>query len=441
MKEIIEIALKKGLNEAEVYQSDTVSQEVSFENNNLKNISTLQNSGIGIRGIHNNKIGVCSVTHESDIEKSLDTLVDSSQFSEPKEFDFSKPSKFASPKVYDKSIEKVNVDILVSDGEKIIEKIGQYDKDITVDISFSSDISTTIINNSFGMSGEYRKSAFAAYISGKLIEGTSFIETDCYKYGIDSNYDIDTLVNTFIERIKLARNEVGFESGITNILFTPKALKGILATVSEGVNGNAVEKGISPLCGRIGETIFDERFTLIDDATLDDHVGSMPFDDEGTPTMRNYLIKDGVLKSYVHSLKTAAKTNSQPTGNGIRGSYDSPPYPSINNMIIEPGKVSFEEMLEMMGTGIIIDEILGLQMNNLLNGDFGGNISLGFKVENGKIDGRVKNVVFNSNIYKLLKDDLMAFSNLKYTHPIVNSIFAAKKQPCALFKGINVTIK
>lgn len=441
MKEIIEIASKKGLSEAEVYQSDSVSQEVSFANNNLKNISTLQNSGIGIRGIHNNKIGVCSVTHEADIEKALGVLIDSSQFSEPKEFDFSKPSKYASPKVYDNSIEKVNVDKLVSDGEKIIEKIGQYDKDIAVDIIFSSDIDTTRINNSFGMNGEYKKSSFAAYISGKLIEGTSFIETDCYKYGIDANYDVDTLVDTFVERIKLARNEVGFESGNTNILFTPKALKDILTTVTQGVNGNAVEKGISPLCGRIGETIFDEKFTLIDDATLDNQVGSMPFDDEGTPTCKNYLIKSGVLKSYVHSLKTAVKTNSNPTGNGTRGSYDTPPSPSINNMVIEPGKVSFEEMLQMMGNGIIIDDIMGLSMNNLLNGDFGGNIYLGFKVEKGEIIGRVKNAVFNSNIYKILKNDLIALSNLDYTHAVVNSIFAAKKQPCALFKGINVTIK
>lgn len=441
MKEIIENAIKKGLSEVEVYQSNLESQEVSFENNNLKNISTVQNSGIGIRGIYNNKVGVCSVTHEADIEKGLDSLIDSSQFSEPKEFDFAKPSKYASPKVYDKSIEKLDINRFVSDGEKIINKIHDYDKDITVDVSFSIDIDTTRINNSFGANGEYKKSAFAAYVGGKIIEGTSFIETYSYKQGIDANYNIDELINTFIERIKLARNEVGFESGVTNILFTPKAFKNILMTVTQGVNGNSVEKGISPLCNKIGQTIFDDRFTLIDDATLDNQLGSMPFDDEGTPTSRNYLIKNGVLKSYVHSLKTAAKTNSQPTGNGVRGSYDAPPSPSINNMIIEPSKTSFEEMLEMMGTGIIIDEILGLQMSNLLNGDIGGNISLGFKVENGKIIGRVKNAVFNSNIYKILKDDLMALSNLNYTHPIVNSIFTVKKQPCALFKGINVTIK
>lgn len=441
MNRIIEVAKNKGITEIEVFHKNTVSEEVKFENSNLKNISSSQNSGLGIRGAYNNKIGICSITHEEEIDKALNSLVESSQYSDSKEFEFSKPAQYSFPKIYSDSVEKISIDGLVKDGETIIDKIKQYDKDVLVNVSFQKDVELVEINNSWGLEGKYKKSAFIAYVSGRVIDGTSFIETDCYKYGIDSEYDVDTLVNTFIERMKCARQESSLDSGKTNILFTPKAFKDILTTVSRGVNGTEIEKGISPLCNRLGEAIFDERFTLTDDATIDNNLGSKPFDDEGVPTKRNYIIQNGVLKSYIHSLRTASKTNSQPTGNGSRGSYDSPPAPSFNNMIIEPGNASFDELLSKMGNGIIIDEIMGLSMNNLLNGDFGGNVHLGFKVENGKIQGRIKNVVFNSNIYKILKNDLLGISDLNYKHPIINSVFSAKKQPCALFKDINITIK
>ena len=441
MNKIIDIASNKGLKEVEVYHKDVTSKEVRFENNNLKNINTTQNSGIGLRGIYDNKLGTCSITHDFDGEKIVDKLIESSKYSEPKIFEFPKPSEYSFPKMYDSSVEKVEVNKLVVDGQEMVNKIHQYDKNVLVTVSFGSDIDYTNITNSFGVKGEYKKSIFMAYLSGQVIDGTSFIETSCYKYGIDGLYDINAIVNTFIERLKIIRQEVGYSSQKTNVMFTPNAFVEILSTITQGVNGNAIEKGISPLCNRIGEKIFDEKINIFDDPTIDNSVDSRPFDDEGVKTFKNCIFENGVLKSYVHSLRTAIKTNSQPTGNGLRGSYDVLPSPRFNNMVIQHGNKSFEEMLEMMGNGIIIDEIIGLPMNNLINGDFGGNIHMGYKIENGKIVGRIKNAVFNSNIYKMLKSDLIALSDLNYTHPIVNNILSITKQPCVLVKDMYITVK
>lgn len=441
MNKMLEYAANSGLKEAEIFIKDITSNEVSFENNNLKKINSSQNSGIGIRAIIDGKMGTCSFTHESEAPKSIERLKESAKYAEPKMFEFSKPAQYSNPMICDKYIKKISMDKLVKDGEKIIEKVLQYDKNLYLNLSFGFDITKTSLSNSFGMEGEYDKSVFLAYLDGQIIEGTNFIQTDCYKYSIDAGYDIDLLVNTFIERIKYSRNDSVFNSARTNVLFTPKIFTEILSTIEEGVNGLSIEKGVSPLCNRIGETIFDERFTLIDDGTLDNMYGSRPFDDEGVPVRKNVILENGVLKKYVHSLRTAAKTNSEPTGNGNRGSYTAPPSPNFNNMIVAPGTVSFEEMLEKMQNGIIIDEIMGMHTNNILNGDFGGTIQLGFKVENGKIAGRIKNAAINSNIYKILKDNLVELSDLNYTHPLVNSVFSTNKQPCALFKDINITVK
>lgn len=242
MKRIIETASSKGVKEVEVFYRELINNEIRFENNNLKNIIASQNSGMGIRGVYDGRIGFCSLTHETDVQEAIDRLIESSKFSEPKEFEFSKPSQYVKPKIYSKSIEKISIEKIVSDGEKIIDSIKQYDKNILTNITFETEVKTIKINNSFGVDEEYKKSSFVVYVSGQIIDGTNFIEVDCYKYGIDTQYDINTLIATFIERMKLSRIQTEFESGKTKILFTPKAFGDIMSTISQGVNGNAVEK-------------------------------------------------------------------------------------------------------------------------------------------------------------------------------------------------------
>ncbi len=54
--------------------------------------------------------------------------------------------------------------------------------------------------------------------------------------------------------------------------------------------------------------------------------------------------------------------------------------------------------------GLIIEQLMGSDQGNILGGDFSGNVLLGYKIENGKITGRVKNTMIHGNIYQLLKD-------------------------------------
>jgi len=68
-----------------------------------------------------------------------------------------------------------------------------------------------------------------------------------------------------------------------------------------------VEQGMSPLSKKLGQQIFDERLTIVDDATRHGGFNTHPFDDEGTPSQRTEIIKNGHLQSFLHSLKTAKK--------------------------------------------------------------------------------------------------------------------------------------
>jgi PmbA protein len=198
-------------------------------------------------------------------------------------------------------------------------------------------------------------------------------------------------------------------------------LSQILSTLYQSLNGTMIEKGVSPLCGRIGENIFDDRITIIDDGTLRDGVFSMPFDDEGTRAQRTVLFEKGALKSYIHSLRTAEKLGQTPTGNGLKHtgmmstkSLDAMQRPNISNWTMTPGNIAYEEMIKDIRDGVIVDDIMGLFTSNLLNGDFNGNIGIGYLIKDRKIVGRIKDAAINANIYYLFKTNIVGLSSESY---------------------------
>ena len=174
-------------------------------------------------------------------------------------------------------------------------------------------------------------------------------------------------------------------------------------------NGKSVIQGSSPLTGKIGMKLFDERISIHDDSTIPMRPGSRPWDDEGVPSRKLPLIKDGVLQNFIYDLKTAAQAGVSSTGNASRGG-GSPPSPSTSVILIKEGDTSFDEMVADVGEGLVVDKFLGAGQTNILAGDFNSNVLLGYKIEKGKVVGRVKNSMLSGNVYDAL-NNLVAVGN------------------------------
>jgi PmbA protein len=71
--------------------------------------------------------------------------------------------------------------------------------------------------------------------------------------------------------------------------------------------------------------------------------------------------------------------------------------------VVSEGEASFEEMVSSIKDGIVVERLLGAGQSNILGGDVNANVLLGYRVENGKISGRLKNTVINGNVYTVLK--------------------------------------
>jgi len=214
---------------------------------------------------------------------------------------------------------------------------------------------------------------------------------------------IGGLADRVIWQLEMAKKKAAVSTKLLPIIFTPNGVaSALMSPLLLAFNGKSVLEGASPLKDKLGEQVFDKKLSLWDDATIAYGVGSYPFDDEGIPSQRLPLVTNGVVTNFLYDLQTAASAGTQSTGNGQRsGGF---PRPDISSLILSGGDVSFQAMVEDMKEGLIVEQVMGAEQGNLLGGDFGGNVLLGYKVENGEIVGRVKDTMIAGNVYQVLKE-------------------------------------
>ncbi|WP_416676732.1 TldD/PmbA family protein [Egbenema bharatensis] len=151
----------------------------------------------------------------------------------------------------------------------------------------------------------------------------------------------------------------------------------------------------------LGKPIAIPQLNVIDDGTMPDLPGSLKYDDEGVPTQRKSLIKDGVLTQRLHSRETAGKMQEAPTGNARAISAMHPPIVRMTNTGIEPGDASFEEMIGDIEEGVYAVQMLGGQTNGEM---FTFSAAEGYMIRDGKIAEPVSDVTLTGNVFQTLKD-------------------------------------
>ena len=166
--------------------------------------------------------------------------------------------------------------------------------------------------------------------------------------------------------------------------------------VGHGLEGDFNRKGTSVFSGRIGQQVAAKGVTVIDDGTIADRRGSITVDDEGTPSRRNILIEDGILKGYMQDRQNARLMGVDATGNGRRESYAHAPMPRMTNTYMENGDADPQEIVASMKKGIYAVNFGGGQVD-ITSGKFVFSAAEAYLVENGKIGAPVKGATLIGN--------------------------------------------
>lgn len=172
--------------------------------------------------------------------------------------------------------------------------------------------------------------------------------------------------------------------------------------VGHGLEGDFNRRGSSAFSGRIGTQVASPSVTVIDDGTITGRRGSLNIDDEGTPTQRNVLIENGILKGYMHDRMNARLMGHAPTGNGRRQSYAHTPLPRMTNTFMLAGDQDPESIIRDVKKGIYAVAFGGGQVD-ITSGKFTFSGAEAYLIEDGKITAPIRGATFIGNGPEVLK--------------------------------------
>jgi len=394
--------------QAEVFSLASRTVSVQFEANELKKVQTKESSSLALRIFKEGRIGFAIASGEGGFDALVDMAVETSQFGSPANFQF--PSRFhrdsSKVSIFDSKVGDLAKERMIDIGKELITKVRGHTPDILCDVEVTKRAGSISIINSQGGEGMYDKSFFSFSFEGIVVRDTDMLFVGDSESSCRFSDNIDDLADRVIWQLEMAKKKAAVSTKLLPIIFTPNGVaSALLSPLMLAFNGKTVLEGASPLKDKLGKQVFDKMLSLWDDATVAYGVGSYPFDDEGVPGQHLPLVTNGIVTNFLYDLRTAALACTQSTGNGRRvgGGFPSPAVSSLrlcgNGM-----EASFRTMVEEMKEGLIVEQVMGAEQGNVLSGDFGGNVLLGYKVESGDIVGRVKDTMIAGNVYQVLKE-------------------------------------
>jgi len=170
------------------------------------------------------------------------------------------------------------------------------------------------------------------------------------------------------------------------ILFSPEVARGLVGHLLAGISGGALYRQASFLQDSVGQQLFPNWVTMSERPYIQRGPASTAFDAEGVATSDRELIHNGVLTGYVLASYSARRLGLETTGNAG----------GVHNLIVQPGQFSAKELIQQMGTGLLVTEVMG-QGVSIVTGDYSRGAA-GFWIENGEIQFPVDEVTIAGNL-------------------------------------------
>jgi PmbA protein len=183
------------------------------------------------------------------------------------------------------------------------------------------------------------------------------------------------------------------------VIFDPLMAASFVGGIAAAANGDAVFKKSSFLSAKLGQAIAPRDVSIVDDGLLARGLGTSPFDGEGVPTRRTALVDHGVLSAFLYDTFTARKAKAETTGNASRG-YRSLPSIGTNNLYLEPGTRSPEELIKEVKNGFYVTAMLG-HGTNLVTGEYSRGAN-GLWISDGELAQPVQEVAVAGNLLAML---------------------------------------
>lgn len=400
---------QKGVNEIEVYYVKEEASAIQTFNSTIDQNVISSVSKILVRGVYNNHIASLNVENDTDeeLEFIVDKLIENASVIESNDPYFIYGGSDSYPKIEE---EETDFDSYTqADKIELCRKMESFCKEkceyvVTTQAFIESEVVTVTIENSKGLNIS-RISKDAAVGCLAVIKKDNDVKQGYYMDHVTklANINYDKLYKKAIERPLTSIGAKSIPSGSYPVVFENTTACSLISCFTSMFCGDVVVKKLSLLENKLGQKIFGDNITIIDNPLFKDSFSRYTFDDEGVATKEKTIVENGVLKSYLTDLKSAKMLNTEPTGNGFKNTNGGISV-SPCNFYLKNDDISFSEMISDIENGVFITSLMGQHAGvNTVSGAFNLQAA-GYKIENGKITKPVTLIIVSGNIIDLLNN-------------------------------------
>lgn len=421
LQKVIAEAMSKGGDFADLFFEHKISNTLSLEDGKVNRSYSNVDYGMGIRVLKGDQTGY-AYTETIALPDMLKVARTAASIA-------SDPVTFKQEVITEKSVpnyyrirtrwEDVSVEDRIPYVQKVNDRIFELDDKVTKVRAYMSDeASYVMLFTSNGMlSHDYRPMASLGVVC--VMEKDGQIENAYSARAYRKGFEF--LGDELVEEI--AREAIGK----TNILFQatkPRAgeLPVVLGSGGSGIllheaMGHSFEadfnrKETSIFSDKMGKQVAKDFITIVEDGSMEHNRGSLNVDDEGNDVNKIYLVKDGILESYIHDRISASYYGVNPTGNGRRESFRHVPLPRMRITYMEPGPHSTDDIISSVDYGVYVDNFSNGQVD-IGAGDFTFFVKSGYLIEKGKLTQPIKDINIIGNGPQALADITMAAGDYK----------------------------
>jgi len=380
----VNVAIKKGAEEAEAFLSRVSSTSVNIERGQIVRSVKRTDQGLGVRAIYKKAVGFSYTNMLTDktVEDAAVKAFKSAKASKPDKnwIGLPSPKKLSETKnTYDKKLATISPDEFVETASVMLNTVEGYDKRVLpIGGGVGTFLTSRAIVNSNGVETYDQGTGIECSIE-TIAREAGEVTPVCFELNAERVYKIDPewvgreAARQAISSLKAKK----IESGTLSIIFTQPALGALLYyTLINAVKADYVQRERSALKEKIGEDVASNLVTIHDNGLLEGGLQTWKFDGEGVPSQKTLVVEKGILKHFLYDSYTANKSGVESTGNAFRGGLA----PYTSTPVLEATHSSNPE-----------------------SGEFSVVATPAWKIEKGSVAYAVKGAMLAGTIFDVLK--------------------------------------
>jgi len=422
LKKVMAAAMEKGGDYADIFFEHTLNNSLSLRDGKVNAASSNIDFGVGVRVVKGDQTGYAytetvSLNEMLKAARTAARIATGSQAVAPVNLTEVSLNK----NYYDiaSSWEETSVNDKKPFLQKLNDRIFALDKRVSRAIISQTDITSYILiyNSEGSLIYDYRPMATLGAVcimeqNGKIENGRA---ARAFRMGFEFLTDdvVETIAQEAVKQTSLMFDAVKPKGGEMPVVMGAGG-SGILLheAIGHAFEADFNRKNISIFSDKFGKKVCDASISVLDDGTIPFNRGAVNVDDEGVFGQKTYIVKEGILTSYMHDRISAKHYGVAPTGNGRRESFRYTPIPRMRATYMEPGNTKEDDLIASVKKGIFVDNFTNGEVQ-IGAGDFTFFVKTGYLIEDGKLTQPIKDINIIGNGPKALADITMVADNYK----------------------------